>query len=108
VHSAVVILSPHNPLEDQKGAGEAATDLPKARAVVNLLDAFVDETAPAREGKVIEDHFWIERVETGKLWLNPLTAGDSVIGPVPVAGKLTELCKLMWEISGVVAKTGQG
>ena len=39
-------------------------------------------TGQAR-GEVIEDHFWIEKIEPGKLWLNPLT-GDSVIGPIPV------------------------
>ncbi len=45
---------------DQEQAAEAAKDLPNARALANLLDAYVDETAPARQGKVIEDHFWIE------------------------------------------------
>jgi hypothetical protein len=92
----------------QERAGEAAKDLPNASAVVDLLDAYVDETAPAREGKVIEDHFWIEKIEPGKLWLKPLTAGDSVIGPVPVPKKVAQLCEPMWDIGGVVAKTSKG
>lgn len=94
--------------EDQERAGEAAKDLPNATAVVDLLDAYVDETAPARQGKVIEDHFWIEKIEPGKLWLKPLTMGDSVIGPIPVPARVTQLCKTMWDIGGVVAKTPHG
>src|SRR5271155_5528897 len=50
---------------EQEQAGKAARDLPNSRAVVDLLDAYVDETAPARTGKVIEDHFWIEKIEPG-------------------------------------------
>ena len=63
-------------------------------------------TAPASHGREIEDHFWIERIEPGKLWLKPLTAGASVIGPVPVPKKVTALCQPMWDIGGVVAKDG--
>jgi hypothetical protein len=94
--------------DDQKRAGAAAKDLPNARAVVDLLDAYIDEKAPSRQGNVIEDHFWIEKIEPGKLWLKPLTAGDSVIGPIPVPPEVTQLCKAMWDIGGVVAKTSQG
>jgi hypothetical protein len=94
--------------DDQERAGEAAKDLPDASAVVELLVAYVNETAPARQGKVIEDHFWIERIEPGKLWLKPLAASDAMIGPIPVPGRVTQLCKTMWDIGGVVAKTAQG
>jgi hypothetical protein len=92
----------------QERAGEAAKDLPNASTVVDLLEAYVDETAPARSGKVIEDHFYIEKIEPGKLWLMPLTEGDSVIGPIPVPVEVTELCKPGWDIGGVVAKSGKG
>jgi hypothetical protein len=94
--------------DDQERAGEAARDLPNASAVVDLLEAYVDETAAAREGQVIEDHFWIEKIEPGKLWLKPLTASDAVIGPISVPGRVTQLCKTMWDIGGVVAKTAKG
>src|SRR4051794_30410725 len=73
----------------QERAGEAARDLPRARAVARLLDEYLDESAPARQGKVLEDHFWIEKIEPGKLWLMPLLAGDSVIGPIPVPQRVT-------------------
>ena len=96
--------------DDQERAGEAARDLPSAREVLDLLDAYVDETAPTRtrHGGELEDHFWIEKIEPGKLWLKPLTAGDSVIGPVAVPKKVTQLCQPMWDIGGVVAKTALG
>ncbi len=55
--------------DDQERAGEAASDLPNGSRVLDLLDAYMDETAPNRKGYEIEDHFWIERIEPGKLWL---------------------------------------
>lgn len=94
--------------DDQERAGAAAKDLPAARTVTDLLDAYVDETAPLSKGKVIEDHFWIEKIEPGKLWLQPLSASDAVIGPIPVPEPVTRLCKKMWDIGGVVAKTNAG
>jgi len=92
---------------DQERAGKAAKDLPNASAVVDLLNAYADETAPARQGKVIEDHFWIEKIEPGNLWLMPLMAGNT-IGPIPVPGQVTQLCKEGWDIGGVVGKTAKG
>jgi hypothetical protein len=68
---------------EQERAGEAAKELPNATEVLDLLSAFCDETAPVTHGGAVEDHFWIDRIEPGKLWLNPLT-GSTVIGPVPV------------------------
>jgi len=90
----------------QEQAGEAAKDLPKAQEVLAILNAYLDENAPARHGEEIQDHFWIERIEPGKLWLTPLTAHPSVIGPVPVPQEVTQLCQPMWDIGGVVGKVG--
>jgi hypothetical protein len=92
----------------QEQAREAAKDLPKAQEVLDLLDDYLERNSPEPDGKEIEDHFWIERIELGKLWLKPLTAHPSVIGPVPVPEKVTQLCRPMWDIGGVVAKVGEG
>jgi hypothetical protein len=92
----------------QEQASEAAKDLPNAQEVLDILSAYLDETAPAKHGGEIEDHFWIEKIEPGKLWLNPLTAGNSVIGPIPVPKRPTALCEPGWDIGGVVAKVGKG
>jgi len=53
--------------DDQERAGEAARELPTPGKVADLLDAYVDETAPAQHERRIEDHFWIEKIEPGKL-----------------------------------------
>ena len=92
----------------QERAGEAAKDLPNATEVLDLLNAYLEWNGPDRHGKEIEDHFMIERIEPGKLWLNPLTTRSSVIGPVPVPKKVTALCEPGWDIGGVVAKVGKG
>jgi len=92
----------------QERAGAAAKDLPNATEVVGLLNAYCDETAPVRHGGEIEDHFWIDRIEPGKLWLKPLTASNSVIGPIPAPKQVTALCEPGWDIGGVVAKVGKG
>jgi hypothetical protein len=69
---------------------------------------FVDVNAPSSYQVPIEDHFWIKRIETGELWLEPLTMSDEVIGPVPVPKAVTQICKEMWDISGSVVKTSRG
>ena len=33
---------------------------------------------------------------------------DGVIGPVPVPKEVTQICREMWEIGGVVVKTKRG
>jgi hypothetical protein len=92
----------------EERATEAATDLPASQDVLELLNEYVDMNAPDHFTDEIEDHFWIKKIEPGKLWLEPLTAFDKVIGPVPVPKKVTQLCGEMWDISGVVVKTKQG
>jgi hypothetical protein len=97
-----------NTEEAQERAGEAAKDLPKAQEVLELLEDYLDWRSPERHGEEIQDHFWIERMEPGKLWLKPLTAHPLVIGPVPVPKQVTQRCQPMWDIGGVVAKVGKG
>ena len=72
-----------------------------------MLNAYCDENAPARHGTKIDAHFFVKKIEPGKLWLNPLT-GSSVIGPIPVPQQVTALCEPGWDIGGVVVKVGKG
>jgi hypothetical protein len=97
-----------NTTEAQSRAHEATKDLPAAQDVLDLLVEFVDVNAPSSYQVPIEDHFWIKRIETGELWLEPLTMSDEVIGPVPVPKAVTQICKEMWDISGSVVKTSRG
>lgn len=92
----------------QERAKEAARDLPAAQDVLDLLEEYVDEKSPSSYRDEIEDHFWIKKIEPGKLWLEPLTMFDEVIGPVPVPREVTEVCQKMWDIGGVVVKTSRG
>ena len=91
----------------QERAGKAARELPNAHTVLDMLNAYCDETAPVRHGGEIADHFYIDRVEPGKLWLDPIT-GSSVIGPIPVPKQAAALCQPGWDIGGVVVKVGKG
>jgi len=50
----------------------------------------------------------IDRIEPGKIWLHPLTSGDSMIGPIPVSRQATALCEPGWDIGGAVVKVGKG
>ena len=92
----------------QERATDAAKELPAAQDVLDLLDEFVDMSAPDEFEDEIQDHFWIKKIEPGKLWLEPLTMHDGVIGPVPVPKKVTQICREMWDIGGVVVKTSRG
>jgi hypothetical protein len=92
----------------QERAQEAARDLPAAQDVLDLLGDYVDVNVPHAYQDGIEDHFWIKKIEPGKLWLEPLTMFDKVIGPVPVPKKVTQLCQEMWDIGGIVVKTNRG
>ena len=92
----------------QELAKEATKDLPAAQDVLDVLETFVDMNAPDKYEDEIEDHFWINKIEPGKLWLEPLTMCDGVIGPVPVPKEVTQICREMWGIGGVVVKTKRG
>ena len=92
----------------QERAKEAARDLPAAQDVLDLLEDYVEANAPHAYQNEIEDHFWIKKIEPGKLWLEPFTMFDKVIGPVPVPKEVTQICQEMWDIGGVVVKTSRG
>jgi hypothetical protein len=102
-------------VEDDEGlelaeerAGEAARELPDSQDVVNLLEAYIDEHAPEHYSEELEDHFSITRVEPGKLWLEPFVSSNGKIGPIPVPREVSDLCKVGWDIGGMVVKTPKG
>lgn len=91
----------------QEEASQAAKDLPAAQDVLDMLDEFVDMNSPDNYSEETQDHFWITKIEPGKLWLEPLMQGKT-IGPVPVPKQVTQLCREMWDIGGVIVKTSRG
>ena len=92
----------------QERAQEATRDLPAAQEVLDLLVEYVDCNAPGAYRDELEDHFSVTKIEPGKLWLEPLSTGDKVIGPVPVPVEVTEICRKSWDIFGAVVKTSRG
>jgi hypothetical protein len=92
----------------QERAQEATRDLPAAQEAMDLLLEYVDCNAPHAYRDTLEDHFSIKKIEPGKFWLEPLTMGDKVIGPVPVPVAVTEICRKYWDIFGAVAETSRG
>jgi hypothetical protein len=97
---------------DAADAGEAmaegaaaARDLPKAEKLASLLFRFA-ETQPHRdEDDEIEDHFEITRVETGRIWLDPMgEAGKAKC--IEVTEQIGRLCTVGWSISGAIGRVG--
>jgi hypothetical protein len=87
---------------------EAARDLPATQKLLDDLNDWLDENDPVDSDKSIEGHFLIERIGPKEIWLDTLTSGDPVIGPVPIPAKIARTCKVGWDISGRVALTAKG
>lgn len=94
--------------EAEEGAdrgSEAARDLPKAERAAQILHDALDEPAIdpndlADEDYIDFDHFTIDKVETGKLWLELLEGGERhLYGPIPVPNSATQLLRKGWDIS---------
>ena len=50
----------------------------------------------------------IDRIEPGRLWLDPILNSEHAIGPIPIPEQITRACKVGWDIGGVVGKTAHG
>jgi hypothetical protein len=90
--------------EDARERGAtAARDLPKAEELASRLRRFAEDQERGGEDDEIEDHFTITRVESGKIWLEPLLEGAE-LGPINVPEDISTRCKVGWTISGVVGR----
>jgi len=86
-----------------------ARDLGASQKVLDMLEDWInsdDYPSPIR-GKRIEGHFWIDRIEPGRLWLSEMLGEESDIGPIKVPQEISRACKEDWDIGCVVAKTGR-
>lgn len=88
--------------------GEYARDLPASQKLLDRLDDWLAENAPEHYGREVEGHFWIRRVEPGRLWLELMIPGEGEIGPIPVPEAITRACKVGWDVGGVVGQTARG
>ena len=55
---------------------------------------------------MIEGHFTLTRVDTGKVWLEEILGGREV-GPIELPEMISSRCKPGWTISGIVARAGK-
>ena len=95
----------------QERAREASRNLSAGVDVLDLLSAYVEKNRVHEYGEEVEGHFWISRIEPGKIWLeclDPSGMSDPQIGPIPVPKKVTQMCQQNWDIGGVAAKARQG
>ncbi len=90
----------------QEQAKEAARTLPASDDVLDLLSVYVEENLVREYGEEVEGHFWISRIEPGRIWF--LEPSGPRIGPIPVPKKATQMCQRNGDIGGVVTKTPQG
>lgn len=94
---------------EEEGAA-AAKDLPNAEKASNILyesaervDFDPDELDDADYHDF--DHYTIEKVELGKLWLEVYTEkGKSSVGPIAVPKDATALLQKGWDISCAIAR----
>ncbi len=91
----------------QKQAATAAKKLPNAAKFLNILEVYCDEFGPGDYQEEMEDHFMIERIAPGKLWLSPFTSGEATIGPISIPEIASSICEIGWDIGGVVGKVGR-
>ncbi len=96
-------------LGEEEGAA-AARDLPKAEKAGNILyEAAENVVFDADELDDDEyhdfDHYTIEKVAHGKLWLEVYDEkGKSTVGPIAVPKEATELLRKGWDISCAIAR----
>jgi len=88
----------------------AARDLPKAEKAGSILyqaaETVVFDADELDDGDYHDfDHYTIEKVEPGKLWLEVYTEKDkSAVGPIAVPKEATALLQEGWDISCAVAR----
>jgi len=87
---------------------ELGRDLGPSQDLCDRLYEWVRENEPTNYGETVQGHFIISRVETGKIWLEPIMTGGATIGPIPVPKAISKSCKEGWDIGGAVAKTARG
>ena len=96
-------------LGEEKGA-EAARDLPKAEKAGNILhqaaeNILFDPDTLDDADYYDFDHYTVDKVEPGKLWLEVYDEkGKNIVGPIVVPKEATELLEEGWDISCAMAR----
>src|SRR3990172_1564267 len=103
-------ISEEDAKRGEEDGAAAARDLPKAEKAGNILYRAAENVVfdPDKLGDADYhdfDHYTIEKVETGKLWLEVYDAsGKNTVGPIAVPKEATVLLQEGWDISCAVAR----
>jgi len=87
---------------------EAATNLPAAEELAEMIYKYADSHPISKWTDEIEDYFTVKKVEPCKLHLSAFMDGGEDIIVVSVPKKITDLCKVGWDISLFLGKTSKG
>lgn len=82
-----------------------ASNLPTAEKVSDLIYEETKKSPRVMYEEEEEGYFYIDHVESGELWLQPMFDGNNLIGPFSVSKKITDLCEEGWQLSGLVGKS---
>ena len=94
---------------EEEGAA-AARDLPKAEKAGNILYESAELVGIDPEELNDDDyhdfdHYTIEKIEPGKLWLEVYTEkGKNIVGPIAAPKEATGLLRAGWDISCAIAR----
>jgi hypothetical protein len=87
--------------------GSTARDLPASQTLLDRLDDWLADNAP-EESEEVQGHFFITRIEPGRLWLKSMLSSKGEIGPIPVPERVSRACKVGWNIGGALGETAKG
>ena len=93
--------------EAQKHVARKGRALAACKKAEAILEAALECSPPVDRASIIEDHFSVERMKPGRLWLGPLTWGRKTIGPVLVPEEATALLEVGADIGGRIGKRGR-
>ena len=98
------LLDQHDPDEI---VDKTSTEVTAAVNLHKLLSQHLGEQGTVHTVRRRTDHFTVTRVESGVLWLESHSGGDA-IGPVTVPLTVSQLCRVGWDLTGVVARSFGG
>ena len=91
------------------GAGaEASTRISAAEELAQMLYDYVNTHKTSEWTDEVEDYFDINKVEPGKLYLSAFTKSKNGIIVVSVPKKITDICKVGWDLRLSLGKTNEG
>lgn len=87
---------------------EALTNISAAEEFARTLYEYTNNHKPSEWVDQVEDYFNVDKVEPGKLYLSAFKKSTDGIIVVSVPKKITDICKVGWDLSLSLGKTSEG